>query len=174
MTMHSVAETPATLPPGWRFVQPTTRRLELTEGDWILVKTRLTAGERRAAWSRMVIYASDGTRSINPHMVGLSTILAYLVDWNVTDPTGRVAPLHTLDGQDPIGLATAALDQLDPESFDEILQAIKAHELAMIAEREAEKKTRHGDPPSSATSRSPVTITGRMTTSPRSTPTSTP
>jgi|SRR5215831_5147967 len=176
MTMpHPFAEASAgTLPPGWRFVQPTTRRLELSEGDWLLVKTRLTAGERRDAWSRMVITAPDGTRSINPHMVGLATILAYLVDWNITDPTGRIVPLRPLDGQDPMVVATAALDHLDPESYDEILQAVKRHELQMIAEREAEKKTRRGDPMSSATSPSPVAITGRTNTSPPSMPMSTP
>ena len=33
-----------------RFVRPETERLELTDGDWMLVKRRLTAGEQRRAF----------------------------------------------------------------------------------------------------------------------------
>jgi hypothetical protein len=158
-----------TLPPGWRFVQPETRRLDLTEGDWILVTKRLTAGERNKHYQRQYIITADGTLAPNVVMrAGLSMILAYLLDWNLTDATGRIVPLRGLNGDDPLVMATSALDQLDPASFDEVLQAIKRHELEMIAERIAEKKTRLGVPPSFATSPSPDAITGPTSTSPDS------
>ena len=36
------------------FVKPETRRLELPEGQWLVVKKRLTEGERRQVMSGMV------------------------------------------------------------------------------------------------------------------------
>jgi hypothetical protein len=162
------------LPAGWRFVQGGTRQLELSEGDWIRVKRRLTAGESRAAMARMYTVTGDGSRVFNYEMVGLSTILAYLIEWNVTDASGRIAPLTGPNGDDPLVFAAATLDQLDPESYDEILQAVKQHERDMIAERVAEKKTRRGALTSSATSSSPDTITGPTSTSGSSTLMSTP
>jgi hypothetical protein len=152
------------LPSGWRFVQGGTRQLDLSEGDWIRVKRRLTAGEQRASMARMYT-VNDGQRVFNYEMVGLSTILAYLVEWNITDPSGRIAPLTGPNGEDPAVIATATLDQLDPVSYDEILQAVKQHERDMIAERAAQKKTRRGAPISSATSSSLDTTTGPTSTS---------
>jgi hypothetical protein len=170
-----IATAGTALAAGWRFVQGGTRELALSEGDWIRVKRRLTAGEQRAAMARMYTLTSDGqTRVFNYEMVGLSTILAYLLEWNVTDASGRIAPLTGPNGEDPLVIAAATLDQLDPESYDEILQAVKQHERDMIAERDAEKKTRRGEPRSSATSPSPDTTTGPTSTSGVSTLMSTP
>jgi hypothetical protein len=163
------------MPPGWRFVQGETRRLELAEGDWILVKQRLNAGERNKHYERQYTITHEGTLAPNVAMrAGLSMILAYLVEWNLTDATSRIVPLRGLPGEDVIPIMTAALENLDPESYDEVLQAIKRHELEMIAEREAQKKTRRGARESSAISPLPDASTGRTPTSPHSIATSTP
>jgi hypothetical protein len=173
--MIALDDAVAPLPSGWRFVQGGTRQLDLSEGDWIRVKRRLTAGEQRAAMARMYTLTGDGQQRVfNYEMVGLSTILAYLIEWNITDPSGRIAPLTGPNGEDPVVIATATLDQLDPASYDEILQAVKQHERDMIAERDAQKKTRRGAPMSSATSLSPDTTTGPTSTSVVSMLTSTP
>jgi hypothetical protein len=162
-------------PAGWRFVDGATRRLELAEGDWILVKQRLTAGERNKHYERQYTITEAGTLAPNVAMrAGLSMILAYLVEWNLTDATSRIAPLRGVPGEDPIPIMTAALEQLDPESYDEVLQAIKRHELDMIATREAEKKTRIGAPASPAISPLPDGTTGRTSTSAPSIAMSTP
>lgn len=169
-----VATPIAPMPAGWRFVQPQARRLELSEGDWILVKKRLTAGERHEHYARQYSLVDDKLVPNVRMRSGLSMILAYLLEWNLTDAAGRVVPLQTLDGQDPITVTAAALEALDPESYDEVHQAIKRHELEMIAEREAEKKTRRGAPASSETWRSPDDTIGRTRPSPALTPTFTP
>lgn len=163
------------MPAGWRFVHPSTRRLELAGGDWVLVKTRLSAGERNEHYERQYRITAEGILVPAAAMrAGLSMMLAYLVEWSLTDTTGRIVPLRSLNGEDPLTVAAAALGNLDPESYDEILQAIKRHELEMIAAREAEKKTHAGAPASSATSLSLVASDGRTSTSPSSTPMSTP
>jgi hypothetical protein len=152
-----------------------TRRLELAEGDWILVKQRLNAGERNKHYERQYTITEAGTLAPNVAMrAGLSMILAYLVEWNVTDATSRIVPLRGLPGEDVIPIMTAALENLDPESYDEVLQAIKRHELEMIAAREAEKKTRRGADASPAISPLPERITGLTSTSVPSTVMSTP
>jgi hypothetical protein len=160
-------------PPGWRFAQGETRRLDLSEGDWLLVKKRLSAGERRAAFQRTVVTAPDGTRSPAPGMLGHAKCLAYLLDWSITDPMGRQVVIRegfTMEGQDRLAVLSSALDQLDAEYFDEIADAITAHELQMIAERAEEKKTRTGARASSPTSASPAPTGGNSSGSATSTP----
>lgn len=163
------------MPAGWRFVQPATRRLELAGGDWVLVKTRLSAGERNDHYERQYRVTADGVLTPAIGMrAGLSMMIAYLVEWSLTDTTGRIVPLRSLNGEDPITVAAAALGNLDPESYDEILQAIKRHELEMIAERAAEKKTHAGAAASSAISPLPVASDGHTSTSAHLTLMSTP
>lgn len=149
-------------PVGWRFPQGETRRLELSEGDWLVVRTRLTAGERRDALTRTYETAPDGSRSVNPGLLGLATILAYVVDWSITSPSGPI-PIResfALDGRDRGDVLAGALQQIGAESFDEILEAVRAHERDMAAAREAEKKTRNGASASSPISASPAPTAG--------------
>jgi hypothetical protein len=166
--------TPPPPPPGWHFVQPGSRRLELDENEWILVRTRLSAGEQQDAFDRLYQTSADGARQVNPRMIGLTTVLAYLLDWSYTDRYGHIVPVGPESGDDPITVTTAALRALYPEDFDAILEAIKAHEAAMVAQRAAEKKTRLGAPASSAISTSPDAAIGPMSTSTPSMQMSTP
>lgn len=166
---------PGPLPPGWRFPHGETRRLELSEGDWLVVRTRLTAGERRDALTRTYETAPDGSRLVNPALLGLATILAYVVDWSITSPAGPI-PIResfALDGRDRADVLAGALQQIAADSFDEILEAVRGHERDMAAAREAEKKTRAGAPASSPISGSPASMVGAMSGSATSTPRST-
>jgi len=139
-----------------RIVRPETTTLPISDGDWLLVKKRLNNGEQRQRLARLYRYAPDGTTQIDPLQIGLSTILAYLLDWSLVDPNGAQIAIAG-KGVDDI---TAALDAIDPESFREIREAIEAHAEAMEAERETQKKILNSAPGSLATFPSPVAATG--------------
>ena len=150
-----------------RFVRPETTRLEISQGDWLLVKQRLSAGEQRQVFARMMkpfrpaVLDSPKDQAlggrgpsdhpvleIDPIQASLSTALAYLLDWSLVDDEGKPVVIR---GQ-PLDVVTAALDALDLESFTEITQAIQAHEARMAAERAQAAASPFGDPVLSATS----------------------
>lgn len=132
-----------------RFVQPQTKKLDLSQGDYLIVKQRLNAGESRRVLSRMVKEMRPGEAILlNPEQVGRSKVLEYLVDWSLTDTAGNIVPIRGKSA-DEVG---TALDSLDQESFGEILEAVEKHATAMDAEREAEKNVPAGESLTSATS----------------------
>jgi len=151
-----------------RFIRPDVRTLTISDGDTLVVRARLTAGERRAAFARMWAAGVDGARVVDPLQVGLAKITAYLLDWSLTDDAGRTVAIRELAIVD----LERVLNQLSPESFEEIADAIEAHEQAMTAEREAQKKTSSGPPASAPISSSPFTAAGGTNGSGTSTPTS--
>lgn len=115
-----------------RMRRPETARLELSQGDWVLVKKHLTAGETRGMFAGMM--RADG-ESIERTKVGLSKILAYLLDWSFEDFDGK--PIVIRD--QPENVVTSALNGIESDAYSEVLRAIEAHEEAMEQEREAEK-----------------------------------
>ena len=125
-----------------RFVRPETTTLTLANGDQLFVRTRLTAGEQRASFARMYSPNGDGGFRRNLLMVRMGTILAYLLDWTLTDDAGHRVEIRDLSLDD----LQRVIDSLDVESFAEIGTAIDAHETAMLAQRDAEKKTAGGTP----------------------------
>jgi hypothetical protein len=133
------------------FVRPETRRLPLSDGEWIVVKQRLSAGEFRAHLTRSTYLDADGRRRLDPLLHGISKVIAYLVDWSLPDAVIRGASAADL---------TAALDSLKTERYAEIQRAIDAHEDAMAAEREQEKNVTDGGSTSSAISPSPFAVAG--------------
>jgi len=139
-----------------RFVGNETRTLSLSDGDWIVVKERLNMGEARDEWARRYEFVGDATTPrLNLKMVGLSQVIAYLLDWSL-GPTIRgvsVDELHTI------------LRKLEPEDFVEIQQAIEDHAFARASEREAQKKTLGGVTPFVRTSPSPDVAGGPSSTS---------
>jgi hypothetical protein len=131
-----------------RMRRPETVTLHITRGDWLLVKKHLTAGEQRQMFKRMLT-AKDGT-AVEPISVGLSKMVAYLLDWSITDADDK--PVVIRDQPDEV--IASALDNLDVDSFREIRQAIEAHDEAMDAAREAEKNDQAGESTSSPISSS--------------------
>lgn len=125
-----------------RFVRPETRTLTLANGDQLTVRARLTAGEQRASYARLYRPGADGRLQMDPLQLGVGVILAYLLDWNLKDDAGQAVPIRDLGTDD----LQRVIDALDPDSFTEIRTAIEAHEAAMLAEREAQKKTDGGTP----------------------------
>lgn len=132
---------------GSRVVQPETIRIPISQGDWLLVKKYLTAGERRRSLARMVKTMSPGSKTeLDPEQVGLSETVEYLVDWSFPESIRN----------EPSDVMAAILLSFDPESFGEILAAIQAHEQRM----QAEKNARGDERKSSATSASPDVYAG--------------
>jgi hypothetical protein len=127
-----------------RFVRPETERLELTDGDWILVKRRLNAGEQRRAYNRIIKIqriGPDGKATapeIDPAAIGLGRMVEYLLDWSLVDDNDRVVLIR----DQPAAVVEAALLALDPVSFGEIHDAILAHDTAQAELLAAEKKSR--------------------------------
>jgi len=123
---------------GIRFVRPETTVLHLTGGDALIVRKRLTAGEQRKQFARAYETNADGKLRVNLIETGMALVTAYLVDWTQSDdPDASIRGLSFDE-------LTDVLNHLDPASFTEIKEAIEKHELAMLAEREAEKNVRDG------------------------------
>lgn len=112
-----------------RFVQPDVTRLALSDGDYIDVKKELNASEQRRVFSRLVktMHFSEKPE-IDPEQVGLSKVVQYIVGWSFTDAAGK-----------PVPFSEAALDNLDGETYGEIVKVIDAHDDAVTAERDARK-----------------------------------
>ena len=130
--------------PRCRVVQPTSKRIDLSDGDWIEVKRRLCHGDVR---DRMValtgIDLGNGRAELNRDMVGIADILAWVVAWSFIDTQGVILPIEK-----------AAIRQLDDESYREIVDAVDLHEVRMDVEVAEEKKSRVGEKPSTSTSTS--------------------
>jgi len=130
--------------------------LPISEGDTLTVKRFLTSAEFRElirASTKPIKMApgasGDLALEIDPTESGLATVLAYLVDWTFTDFDGR--PLVIRD--QPRAIVRAALDAIDADSYMEVQRAIQAHDTAMRAYADAEKKILSGETPPELTSR---------------------
>jgi hypothetical protein len=126
-----------------RFVRPETRTLTLANGDQLIVRARLTAGEQRASVARLYTSGPNGGLQRNAVAVFEGAVVAYLLDWNLKDDTGQAVLIRDLSAND----LQRVLDQLDPVDYDEIKAAIEAHEQTMRAERDAQKKIPNGGTP---------------------------
>lgn len=141
---------------GSRFVRPDTTRLTISNGDWLLVKRRLSFGEQRAAYARLYTTDADGTVRRNVLGLGIAKVSAYLLDWSLTDDAGAPVVIRGISTDDLV----AALDNLSPEDFAEIREAIDAHETATLAALEDAKKKTAMTLTSEPTSPSPPAVTG--------------
>ena len=108
-----------------RFVEPDTTTLKISERRH--AHRQAPAEYRRAARrARAMTSAPEpgetGVRA-NPFEIGISMVLAYLVDWSLTDGDGRHVDIRGKPRED----VRAMLDNLDPLDFDEIRLAIDAH-----------------------------------------------
>lgn len=138
---------------GSRYRKQEELRLELTGGDWLLVRKHLTAGEERDAQAR-VIKAGTMRSGEKPELdlehLGIAQAVSYLIDWSITDADDQ--PIRIRDQGYPF--VAAALRNQTPESLREILDAIQAHDAAMTEARSLEKKAPAGENVPSLTSTS--------------------
>lgn len=138
------------------FVNPEMRRIDLAEGDYLIVRRRLNAGETRAAFVRMSFLTPDGSRRIDWMQYGPTLAAAYLLDWSFADKEGLPVVIRGLTPEQ----VTPVLDNLDPLDFGEVRDAIEAHHEAAEAAAAAEKKTRSGSPPPAVILPSPPAAAG--------------
>src|SRR5690606_11091588 len=131
------------------------RVLHLPDGETLTVRKRLNHGERRDTFARMYREMPDGKRVVDPLKVASVTVLAYLLDWTLTDDAGNVV---SLKGRE-IDEIESMLNSLDPDAFDVIRRAIEQHEQEMLAARQAGKQT-DGEQTSQPISPSPDAAAG--------------
>lgn len=152
-----------------RLIGPHTTTLTLSDGDWILVKSRLNAGEHRRAFAALSRLTPDGQRTVDPLQTGQALILAYLLDWSFTDEDGtRIAIRGRPDAE-----VSAALDAIDFESWCEIKDAVERHQTDQEAASTARKNIPAGEPRLAAPSPLPDGAAGDSSGSTNSTPMST-
>jgi hypothetical protein len=111
------------------FVNPDTAMIPLGEGDWIEVKKKLTLGEERDAM-RLLYKPVNGMQMPDLGMVGISDVMAYLVDWSIMRDDKKVD--ISTDGK-----RLDALRSLAPEAFDVIHAAVNTNIVQMTAVRDA-------------------------------------
>lgn len=119
-----------------RFVRPETRTLTLEDGETLVVRARLSHGEYRAMWARVFVTvpvspAAPHGWQLDLRQDRLAQITAYLLDWSLKDDDGKPVHIHDL----PIDQLEHVLNDLTPDSFDEIHEAITHHIEAMAAEK---------------------------------------
>ena len=138
---------------GSRYRKQEDMRLDLSGGDWLLVRKHLTAGEERDAHARVIkagTFKAGEKPELDLEHLGIAQAVSYLIDWSITDADEK--PIRIRDQS--YAFIAAALRNQTPESLREILEAIQAHDEAMTAEREHEKKVRAGENVPSPTSTS--------------------
>jgi hypothetical protein len=109
----------------YRFVDAEEIRLPLSDGDYIDVKKVLNAGEYRK-----LLYDqfkdTDGDKVIIDHAkIGIAKVLAYLLGWSFVGRTGQPEPYHL---EQPEEVRRALIDNLDQDTYRELIAAINAHE----------------------------------------------
>lgn len=116
-----------------RFVMPEVVRLPLSDGDWIEVKRRLNVAERRSITSA----ATKNGMSVDTKRVYVDAndlefakVDAWVLDWNLVGEDDK-----------PIKYSAQAVRALDPETFNEITDAIDAHEKAEEAAKNSAGST---------------------------------
>lgn len=145
-----------------RFVRPDVKVLNISQGDTLTVKRKLNTGDQREAFARMAVPGLDGAMKIDSSKVGIELVVAYLVDWSLTDDDGRLVEVR---GKSPEEIL-AAVNDLDPDDFAEIRDAISAHDDAVRTRREQEKNDQDGGSGSPAISPSPSDAAGATSGSP--------
>lgn len=140
-----------------RFVAPDTVRLDLSDGDFLIVRKELNAGEHRDMWVRVmkpVTLPTDGRLpdlparpQVDAFRAPVAEVLAYLVEWSLVDEHGTVVSLRGKD----TAFIEAALNNIDLDSFAEIVAAVQAYDRACTAAREGRKANPTGAPALSLT-----------------------
>jgi hypothetical protein len=120
-----------------RFVAPETCKLELSDGDWIEIKKQLSVGDdrryRSAGLKRLTGAPGSNAASVDVDWaeLALARVTTYLIDWSFTDANGK-----------SINVSPQAIQELQPDDFEEIDAVIVKH----IEEMTAEKKANAGSP----------------------------
>ena len=115
-----------------RFVVPNTVRVDISDGDWVEIKEKLTYGEQKrletGAMGKMTASgATDPGISLDFERYNLMRLYTWLVAWSFVDENGERVKI-TLD----------AIAALDTETAQEIDDVLTAHIEALEEEKNAE------------------------------------
>lgn len=142
-----------------RFVHPELVRLHISGGDYIDVKKELNTGELRRVFAKMARDMTPGQDiKLNPQHVGMAKVVEYLVGWSFTDNGKPVDLPESPDAKETV------LSNLGMDSFNEIREAIDAHEESVDKRRAEEKKLHAGETKLRPTSPSPSDADGPTNT----------
>lgn len=134
-----------------RGVIPDRVRLPLSDGDYVDVKRELNAGEYRQLLYSQFKDSPDGDKLVPDHeKIGIAKLVAYILSWSLVSCVDH-QPIP-YDPQDPQELRRAVLDDLDTDTYRELIAAVSAHEAKQAEATEAQKKTRTTATPSFVTS----------------------
>ena len=126
--------------PRCRVVAPDVVRVPLSDGDSVLLKKTLNAGEYRQLIVSQFKDTPDGERvTLDHRKVGMAKLLAYIVGWTFVGFDGQPLPYRP---DEPDDIRAATIDGLDQETYRELIAAVNAHEEREDAALEAQKKTR--------------------------------
>jgi len=118
-------------------VTPRELTLPLADGRTVTVWAELNHGQYIAMLSRMYTEAKDGALRRDVIKTTDATVIAYLIDWTLTDPQG--------DRLEVRGLAPDAvqdvLNNLRQPVAQDVKRVIEAHHAQLEAAGEALKKT---------------------------------
>jgi hypothetical protein len=111
--------------------------LSLADGRTVTVWAELNHGQYIALLSRMYTEAKDGELRRDVIKTTDATVIAYLIDWTLTDPQGARIPVRGLPPDD----VQAALNNLRQAVAQDVKHTIEAHHAAVEAAATALKKT---------------------------------
>lgn len=113
-----------------RFVQPTVVRCNLSDGDWVELKGRLTylEGQKLATAAlggmRQLAEGERPEFTLDAAAYALAQLEAWIVDWSFQGPDGR-----------PVPVSRDSLSVLEEETAAELIGAIKRHEGTVADEK---------------------------------------
>ena len=106
-----------------RFVSAETVRLELTEGDWIEVKSELSYGEQQnlLLGDSQVTRVEGGVKevTVDLELINIHDMAMWLVDWSFVDANGKRVPV-----------SVESIKALSVDTAEEVDAALTEHKLA--------------------------------------------
>lgn len=121
-----------------RFIEPKTVRLEISDGDWIEVKERLSYGEQQRLASGAFDKVSklgqnEAEFSMDMERYNVLRLQTWIVDWSFVDARGK-----------QVRVTPQAIAALDPDTVAEIDAALTAHIESLEAQKNAPETTSTG------------------------------
>ena len=118
-----------TKPRADRFASGATARLDLSDGDWVLVRAELTYGQQRrlagAGLTGIDATATAGERlKVDLAAYDLERLCTWVMDWSLRDADG-----------DRVTVSREAIEALHPDTAQEINAALDAHIEALEAKK---------------------------------------
>lgn len=115
------------------FVDDATKKIDLSEGDWIEVRNELSYGENLRLSTAIMerIETDEGTTAMKPNMVKFKSerMLSYITAWTVRHKDGSTAKINR-----------QTIEDLDEEFADEIDRALDKHVEALQELKKARKE----------------------------------